>query len=277
MNYCSPNKQFDTNVKTCFDLSDLIVIAKAFNKWRKNICRLDTCINPKDLVKINIDLPKNELYIQLKNSLKNLCSSENCWLELDFIKSIPSNIRDLLVYFTFKPKNLSSPKIWFNTTNINEIMQQYQLLFNNTKGEKYYKFLGSQPSDITHVQRFNWQELRTRYNIISIIFNNDTHKQKGSHWNACFINNKLKSIECFDSLGKLPNKHIREFLENFKEYSFEFNHIPYQKAGTVNCGVYAVWFTLQKLKGKTFKEIQSLKLSDKFIAAFRQNNIFRPN
>lgn len=118
--------------------------------------------------------------------------------------------------------------------------------------------------------------MKTKYTFLSIIFNNDTHRQKGSHWNACFIDNKHKTVECFDSLGKLPNKHIQEFLQNFKEYTFQFNEIPYQKVGTVNCGVYAVWFTIQKLKGKTFNEIQNTHISDKFIANFRQDDIFRP-
>lgn len=274
MNYCSPNKQFDTTNQTCFSIEDLIAIAKAFNKWRKNICISgNVCINPNNFQKIDLNLSKGELYKELKQRLSSLCSSENCWLELDFMKSLDPEIRETLLYFTFKPKGLKSLKTWFNTTNINEIIQQYQLYINNLHNPNFYKFLGSQPSDITRVEKFNWNELRTKYNIISIIFNNDTHKEKGSHWNACFIDNTKKTVECFDSLGKLPNKYIREFLINFKDYSFTFNKFPFQTAGT-NCGMYACYFTIQKLKGKTFQEITN-KLTDKMMTEYR-TQVFRP-
>lgn len=268
--YCSPNKKFDSKNKTCFETKDLVEIAKAYNKWSKKVCLKNTCIV---FNKIDTNLTKYKLLNEIKQRLKYLCEKEYCWLKLDFMKTLKN--KDSLKYFTFKPKPTKNITTWFNTNNINEILQQYQYFINGKKHSNYYKYIGAVPADISEVSNFNWNELKNKYTCISIVFNTDTHLNPGLHWTSCFINNKKNTVEYFDSLGKIPNKYIKKFLSHFKEYSFVFNNIQFQSNEGTLCGLYACWFTIQKLKGKTFKEIQNLNVSDNFMKKYI-TQVFRP-
>ena len=268
--YCSPNKKFDQVVNTCYDIYDLIDITKAYNNFRKSVCLEKTCIK---FTKIDTTLSKNELYKELQNRLLGI--QEYKWVNLEFIKSLNKNTQEKLQYFTFKPAPIKTSKSWFNTNNINEIIQQYQLYINEKNEEKYFKFLGAQPSDISRLYPFNWNELQNKYKYVSIVFNIDTHKKQGSHWVTCFIDTDTKSVEYFDSLGKQPNKYIREFLAHFEEnYTFKINKIAFQDKSSL-CGLYSCWFVIMKLQGKTFEEIQQLNVSDKFMYKYL-NSVFRP-
>lgn len=283
--YCSPTKKYDPNVKTCFDIKDLISIANAYNKWRKNVCNDNKCISKDTFKKINnvTSLPKNELYQQIKERLNILGKNEYQWLELDFMKSLEPNSKNEILYFTFKPKSTKTIKTWFNTDNINEILQQYQSYINDTNGKNFYRYIGAQPADISRVYSFDWNELQNKYKCISIVFNTDKHNKKGQHWVCCFIDNRYRTVEYFDSLGKMPNKYIREFLAHFEEeYTFRFNKKAFQQGGT-NCGMYSCFFTIQKLKGMSFEDIikKFNKINpgnmspDKMMSKYR-SQVFRP-
>lgn len=268
--FCSPNKKFDSNLKTCYEYEDLINISKAYNKWRKSICLENSCIK---FTKIDTTLSKNELYKSLQNRLLGI--QEYKWIELDFIKTLDKNTREKMLFFIFKPKSIKTKMTWFDTDNINQILQQYQLKVNEQNGENYYKYIGCYPADISRLINFDWNELQTKYKYISIILNLDRHNKKGSHWVSCFINNVTKSVEYFDSLGKEPNKYIREFLFNFEEnYTFKINKIAFQDKSNL-CGLYACWFIINKLEGKTFEEIQELNVSDKKMYKYL-DKVFRP-
>lgn len=271
MNYCSPNKNFDSNLNTCYEYEDLIDIAKAYNKFRKSTCVQKSCIK---FNKIDAYLPKKDLYTQIQNRLQGI--QEYKWIELDFIKSLNKSTRDKLQFFIFKPKPIKTKRTWFNTANINDILQQYQLKVNEQNDENYYKYIGCHPADIYRLYPFNWNELQTKYKYISIILNLDKHTKAGSHWVACFIDNVGKTLEYFDSLGKQPNKYIREFLFNFEEnYTFKINKIAFQDKSNL-CGLYACWFTINKLEGKSFEEIQEMNISDKVMYKYL-DKVFRPN
>lgn len=271
MNYCSPNKKFDQSVKTCYEYEDLIDIAKAYNKFRKSVCLENSCVK---FNKIDTKLSKNELYKTLQNRLQGI--QEFKWIDLDFIKTLDKSTREKMFFFTFKPQPIKTKRTWFDTENINQILQQYQLKVNEQNGENYYKYLGAQPADISRLQKFNWNELQNKYKYVSITFNIDTHKKPGSHWVACFIDNITKTVEYFDSLGKQPNKYIQEFLFNFEEnYTFKINKIAFQDTSNL-CGLYSCWFTIMKLEGKTFEEIQEMNISDKSMYKYL-NKVFRPS
>lgn len=271
--YCSPNKKFDSKNNTCFELRDLVEIAKAYNKWSKNVCLKNICIS---FNKIDTNFSKTKLLNEIKQRLKELCDKEYCWLKLDFMKNLNKKNKDSLMYFTFKPKPTKNIKAWFNTNNINEILQQYQSFVNDKKHANYYKYIGAVPADISDINDFNWSELKNKYNCVSIVFNTDTHLNPGLHWTSCFIDNKTNTVEYFDSLGKMPNKHIKKFLSHFKDnYKFRFNDIQFQSDTGTLCGLYACWFTIQKLKGKTFNEIQKTNVSDNFMKKYI-TQVFRP-
>lgn len=267
--YCSPSKTPHNKIDTCYDSNDIKALVKAYNKYIKhsNICKENKCIASDP---IDIHQSDDKLYNELSLKLNQLCNNEFCWTDLQFIKEIPDkNLRDSLLYFTFKPKGLRSKRTWFNTNNINEIMEQYQDLYKNK-----FQFLGAQPSDFAKITSINWKKIKQIPNI-AIVFNTDTHNQPGSHWLAVFIDNVNKKVDYFDSLGKLPNKNIASFLKYFKKYQFTFNKKEHQKGGS-NCGVYSCYFIIQRLKGQSFEDITKKLIPDKMMSDYR-DYLFRPN
>lgn len=272
--YCSPSKVFNhKKINTCYDSIDIKHIVMAFNKYIKNseLCyqknNKTSCISRIPINKYQSD---DKLYNELSNRLKELCKNEFCWIDLPFIQRISDkNLKHSILYFTFKPKGLLSKTTWFNTTNINEIMEQYQDLYKDV-----FTFLGAQPSDYSKITQINWKRIK-KIPYIGIIFNTDPHTEPGKHWVAVFIDNKTKHVNYFDSLGKLPNKNITSFLKHFKKYHFSFNMKEHQKGGS-NCGVYSCYFIIERLKGNSFENINKQFISDKQMTQYR-DFLFRPN
>lgn len=268
-NYCSPSKTPHKVIDTCYDSNDIKALVNAFNNYIKHskICKYKTCIISTSSIDINQS--DEELYKELSKKLNSICKNDMCWLDLPFLKKInDKHIKNSLLYFTFKPKELSSKRTWFNTYNINDIMEQYQELYKDK-----FEFLGAQPSDFNKISIINWKKIKN-IPCIAIIFNTDTHDKPGKHWLAVFIDNTAKKVDYFDSLGKLPNKNIASFLKHFKTYKFTFNKKEHQKGGS-NCGVYSCYFIIERLKGKSFKDITKNLISDKMMTDYR-SYLFRP-
>jgi hypothetical protein len=279
MTICSPKRtqELGTNSNSCYNNNELIAIAKAYNQALLNdgvICNLSnssnkTCSQPK-LIKMSNNI--NELYKELSDNLRKLTKKggEDSWLSLDFINNIKDrNLKESLLHFTFKPIGPVKENDWLNTSNINEVEQQYLDLYKS----KNFTFLGAQPSDYSKIKRINYTHLRKSNNYIGIIFNTDPHNKPGVHWVSVFIDNRNKIVDYFDSLGNNPNKNICSFLKHFKNYHFNFNKVKHQKAGA-QCGVYACFFLNQRLKGITMADINKQIISDKMMIAYRKE-IFR--
>jgi hypothetical protein len=266
--YCAPRK--NKKKETCYDSNDIIALAKAYNKYIKksNLCKGTTCALKKEIV-INGKTSK-ELHTELNNRLNKISKQEYSWIELDFINEITDkNLKEKLLNYTFKPKSPKGKYSWLNTTNIEQVLHQYEELYDT----KNFKFIGAQPADYSLFQKINYNSL-FKVKKIGIVFNTDKHDKPGQHWVCTFIDNKKKSIEYFDSLGNKPNKYILDFFNHFKNYSFIYNKIEFQK-GQSNCGIYAINFILLKLKNYSFNEIISMNLTDKIMTDYRQE-LFRP-
>jgi hypothetical protein len=268
LTYCSPSKKQHDYISTCFNSEELISLVQAYNNYIKQneLCYYKKCIKP-----LPIDIRNDDMYLyeELKKRLSIFCKSEFCWTNLDFIKNISDKkLKRSILYYTFKPKPLSSKTAWLSNFDINDIMNQYEDLY---KSE--FKFLGAQPSDFSKIVKINWNNLK-KYKYVGIIFNTDIHSKPGQHWLAIFIDNNSKKVEYFDSLGKMPNKHILSFLKHFKTYDFIFNKRIHQKGGS-NCGVYSCYFIIERLNGKSFIDINSKLISDKTMTHLRKV-LFRP-
>lgn len=271
MDYCAITNKKNTKLNSCFNYNDLVNISNAYNNWNKSICNKGKCLeNTRD--EIDTTLSEKQLYKQLKQTLKKICKNDYCWLDLEFIKKMPVDTRDKILYFTYKPKQPKTNETLFNTVHINTIMQQYQEFANN-KRNKHFIFLGAVPADISRLEEFNLPALKS-YKQIGIIMNTDTYKKPGEHWVSCFIDNRKSTVEYFDSLGKNPNKYIKEFLYKFKDYSLVINKKAHQTFG-INCGAYAVYFLINRLKGKSLKDINKNNITDRMMTFYRKK-IFRP-
>ncbi len=121
---CAPGKKYLDG--SCFTMDQLIKIANAYNNNFKNH-------------KVEIFSNKRKFVKELINKIsKNYdCDNEICWLDINFIKNIDSDIRN----FTFRPKGPINSKKWLSTTNINKSLKQYEILY------KDFLYLGTLPYD----------------------------------------------------------------------------------------------------------------------------------
>lgn len=285
-NYCSPlNRVNNDNNFSCYNNDSIIELANAYNKYIKkknvkNICNGKICIKNKI---ININNSIEEIYIELINRLKKIYPMEYNWINLPFVDEI-TNIKkkSSIKKGTFLPEQPENRHDWLTSDNLNNSINQYEELFNYIAKKKglvlNFKFLGTQPSDISKISNISWKQFE-KYDTLAIIFNTDKHNQPGQHWLAVYINNLIKEIEYFDSLGNSPNKNIRHFFKKLikKHYSFKYNTKEFQKGGS-QCGQYALTFIKEKLNGKTWSEIINNKelLNDKEMIKER-DKFFIPN
>jgi len=270
MDNCAPNIVKEDNY-TCFSKQELQEIALAFNIYiqTNNICNSDTCV-PKRLIPIE-NMTKKELWKKINDALGLICGDEVCWINQKFIKVIKDdNLRDKILDFTFKPRAPGTDQ-WLSTSDINKVMQQFQ------EFDHSFKFLGALPCDFYLHTNVEYHKIQ-RYKKIGIVFNLDRHNQPGSHWVAFLIDNVSKTMEYFDSAGDKPNKCIKSFIELLKKtllskYTYKINKKVHQKQNS-ECGVYAMYFIIQRLLGHTFDEVTSNIVRDNSMSKFRKY-IFR--
>ena len=267
-NICAPNISVK-NHWTCFTLDELKEIANAFNIYIQNnkMCGKNTCVS-KNQIPIE-NKTKLQLWKSIYNKLKPICKYENCWIDLDFIKQIDDlNLREKIKYLTFKPKMNKHYNKWLNTKDINAVLQQYQEVY------KTFNFLGALPSDFYKIVKLKWSDLY-KYKKIGIIFNLDEHNKTGSHWVSFLIDNTSKTIEYYDSVGDKPNKNIEEFIHKISKlfknkYTVKINSVKNQY-GDSECGVYAMYYIIERLSGNSFEKITSNIIKDDEIKKFRKH------
>lgn len=266
MDNCAPNIVKEDSY-TCFTLQELEEIALAFNIYiqTNNICNSDTCV-PKRLIPIE-NMTKKELWNKINEALGVICGNEVCWIDQKFIKNIKDKyLRDKLLDFTFKPKAPGSDQ-WLSTSDINKVMEQFQ------EFDQSFKFLGALPCDFYLHTKVEYQKIKL-YKKVGIVFNLDKHNQPGSHWVAFLIDNVSRSMEYFDSAGDKPNKCIKLFIDMLKKkwlmkYKYLVNKQIHQKQNS-ECGVYAMYFLIQRLLGNKFDDISNNIVRDKSMSMFRK-------
>ena len=279
---CAPSKKYDG--VSCFTIESLIRMAIAYNY---------KCHKTKQGTPIKIYENKKYLVKELTNALKQVCNDQLCWVEQDFIKEL--NDAEINAN-TFRPKITQGRFNWLNTTNINEVMDQYQKVY------KDFKFLGAVPMDFDDIPSYgirnmNFDDLKSKgIDRLGIVFNLDESWQRGSHWVSMFADLKKNQVYYFDSYGTKPKKKVKNFVNriatwlynrNYKQKTTELsesaiedsfmgknkNHIEsalknieYNKVRhqfkNSECGVYSINFILRLLKGETFDYITNNITSD---------------
>lgn len=271
--YCAPSIDVSSHY-TCFDHNELVQIAKAFNKYIQNnkVCakQKGVCVPKKQISITGRD--KKQLWDAIYNRLSKVCKYEYCWLDLGFVDTIDdADLRDKIKYFTFKPKTTKGRRSWLSTQNIKDVMIQYE------KFDKTFKFVGALPSDFYKHVRVNYDDMHN-YKNVGFVFNLDTHDMPGSHWVAFLIDNVTRTCEYFDSTGGGPNRHIKLFINkvmsHLPQHRYLQNTIVHQTKNG-ECGVYSIYYLIQRLLGATFDQVVSRVIRDDDMNKFR-NLIFRP-
>ena len=277
---CAPNKSYTNG--SCFTLEQLKTMASSFNKFiEKNQIKGN---------KINIDNNKRNLVLQLTNNLENRCNDQLCWLKQGFVKELKD---DDLLNNTFRPIGPEGRFDWLNTTQINDVMGQYE--------SKYpeFKFFGAVPIDFDelpflHIKDIDYNSLYKDKTKLGFVFNLDEHWKSGSHWVALYSDLSKGQIYFFDSYGKRPEKRIRSLVKRISRWchnqhncndvcsisdgsasymrkdaknnienrlDIEYNRNRHQYKNS-ECGVYSLNFILRLLNGNTFDEITQTKVLD---------------
>lgn len=252
---CAPNINIDIhNHYTCFTKDELLSIIYALNNYNISLeDELHNEMNQIDTKIINLNgyETQKELWIKIYETLKPICSYEECWKDMNFIENIKDKkLRDKIRFFTFKPRfyNNDDKNGQLDTNDIDNVMNQYELK------HKDFHYIGTHPCDFYLYKKINFKKLQS-YKYLGLICNLDTHDQPGSHWTSLFIDNTKRKIYYFDSIGYHPNKYIKNFIKMYLKsdplHSNKFlvyvNKHKHQ-IGSNECGVYSIYFLIKKLE-----------------------------
>ena len=257
---CAPNKNYDNG--TCFTLDNLKKMSSAYNNSSNGK------INP---IKINNN--KQFLVSELNNRFSNCNNDQLCWLKQSTISRIDD---DDLHFNTFLPQGPQGQFDWLSTTNINEVMFQYE------SKNSDFKFLGAVPIDfddlpILGIKDLDFSKMKeTGINKVGIVFNLDEHYKSGSHWVASFIDFEKNNVYFFDSYASKPNNRVIKLFSRVVKSMMKTNNVNMNdidirhnihrhQYGSSECGVYSINFILRLLKGESFDTITEMKTSDEEI------------
>jgi hypothetical protein len=276
---CAPSKKYSEG--SCFTFENLVEIANQFNNQHSNKIKIPSNNNKKLLLK--------ELTSKMMNEYG--CSDQACWISTPVIKHIPNE--DITKY-TFRPTGPKKKYAWLTTSDINKVMEQYEIKYPN------FLFLGALPNDFEELALYKMNEInyteleKTHKNLIGAVINLDTHNQSGSHWVALYINLLDHHIYYFDSFADKPGYRITSFIKkalahmsrknnvkkfdiyNFmnkyqksNNYDVRYNKIQHQFKNS-ECGVYSMNFIIRLLEGETFDDIVNNITTDEQMNSNRQ-------
>jgi len=259
---CAPCAKGKKPTKTCYSISSLHKIIKAWNAQYPDK---------------KIEIPKgkmndiNYLWKGIQYRLSTSCgNNERCWKEQAFIKKM----KDIEIeFYTFKPKYpkewLKNKYSWLSTYDILYVMKQYEKLYDN------FMFLGPVPADCPtkincELSNLNINKMiKSGIDHVGIIYNLDTSNQDGSHWVAMYIDIPHAEINYYDSTSNFPTPLIKNFIVKMankikrvkKNINIIVNDKEHQK-GYTECGMYSMNFLLERLAGKTMYDISQMKIPD---------------
>lgn len=278
---CAPNKTYSNG--SCFTINDLKNMANSFNNFVDN--------NQLHGEKINVNNDKRHLVLSLTDRLNDRCKDQLCWLKQKFVKELKN---EDLFNNTFRPIGPEGKFEWLNTTQINDVMNQYEKKYND------FKFFGAVPIDFDElpflgIKDIDFDELyKNNKKKIGFVFNLDEHWKNGSHWVALYSDLENSQVYFFDSYGKRPEKRIRNLVkrisrwchgqhnckevcsvtDNSESYmrrdyknkvedniNVEYNRNRHQYKNS-ECGVYSLNFILRLLNGHSYEDITNNKVLD---------------
>lgn len=271
MDKCAPGKDFKDG--SCFSKKELNTITLALNNNSNS--NVDVNQSKKDLV--------NDLEKSFKKEYG--CDDQRCWLSQKFIKKLGN---DDISKYTFRPAGPSGKHSWLSTTNINEVIDQYE---NNHED---FMYLGTVPYDFEDLDDLGIKDINLKkiqndgINKLGMVINLDYHYQSGSHWVALYTDLDKNQIYFFDSFAKKPKKKIKKFInkltkylykknfndklninnvieklegggsnsqiKNLSKFDIRFNNIQHQFKNS-ECGVYSINFVIRLAKGESFDNI----------------------
>ena len=268
---CAPSvKKADVN---CFTHHELQEIARGFNRYiiKHNLCYKNVCGISMPIENIHT-LTSQQLWNNIRERLYKICDDrDDCWIRLPFIKLVGDSVlQKKLKHYTFKPAGTRGKYTWLTTTHIDTVLKQYEIKYPD------FHFIGALPCDFYTFMPIDYDVFK-KYDKVGLVLNLDNNDQPGSHWVAMLIDKKRKTLEFFDSVGGPPNRCIRRFIRNLlknhiRNYTYLQNTIVHQRENS-ECGVYSIYYIIQRLRGRTFTDITRSVVNDAKMNKYR-NRIF---
>jgi hypothetical protein len=213
---------------------------------------------------------------------KNGCEGEWCWVEKSFMKNMDERDAKLIKDLTFKPPIPKGKYDWLSTDDIDRVMKQY----NRMHPDLY--FMGTWPMDFEKLhskfRKFDPEQLMSKgKKKVGLVLNEDESDEPGSHWVGLYMDIPKRQVDFFDSYGKKPLDPVCEWLTRVndkikqkggKPFTVLWNPHRHQYANS-ECGVYTLNFLINRLEGKSFKQIVNKKIKDEVMNR-RRSTFFNP-
>ena len=170
----------------------------------------------------------------------------------------------------------NKPTTWLMTNDFERVLRQYEQAYPE------FAFLGASPIDFEKPfgNSCVWPEM-CKFTLrkaaeqgktkIGLVFNEDYHYQKGSHWICAFLDIPKKVFYFIDSVGNPIPKEVKDFAERLSEESEELygekiklvvSTMPHQR-GNNQCGMYCLFFIISLLtETATYEELMSERIPD---------------
>lgn len=250
---------------SCFTESQIKSLARRINKLSKK---------NKDIEKIKIGKRKAlNIYDDIERVIKknSSCDKEACILSLADISS-GKDIDEIKEQI-----KVEQPEEWKRDVKDNRWVSNWEIddiLYREHDDNDDFYYCGAVPIDFdkcsvsNELCKFSLKKhLNSGNNKIGIVFNTGDSKGNGQHWISMFLdivglNGREPCIYYFDSYGKRPVDKVQELIDKILKQASRINipmevkHNPnrFQVSG-YECGMYAIHFIKEMIKGKTFEDI----------------------
>jgi hypothetical protein len=231
---------------------------------------------------------ENQSPVSLRSALEEKLSVQS-GNELSFVNALPFNDSEKQYLKTSylrpeqPPKWKEDPDMWLDSTNIENVMKQYE------DAHPEFEFMGPFPIDFaapdpytkTNEQQCLIKEIcalrvtdaiknGTKY--IGIVYNLDPHFKNGSHWVANFIDIPKHKCYYFDSYGYEPPKQVARFMKwlttQDPKMQLSYNAHRFQHKDS-ECGMYSLYFIIRMLMGDQFRPFCRREPPDSTMLHFR--------
>jgi hypothetical protein len=275
--YCSPlgEQEARNSGGSCYTKQQLITIATAFNR------------KYSDKQPILLSGTKDELWNQIDQRM-NQCTTEMCWLDK---LNMESRIANQYGSSPFRPVGPAGKNQWLSTLNIRDVLKQYEDIYPDfiALGPVPIDFCRLAYNEVCHINLK--QVLAKGKRRIGIVFNTDPSDKPGKHWVSMFIdltgNPDQWEVNYFDSYGKARvAPEIRDLIKHLKTQNpsitvrmncsddFCTAMVNHQKLNT-ECGVYSINFIVERLHGRSWKDMVTDNLYDDATIARKRRVFFR--
>lgn len=237
----------------------------------------NTCLTPLVALKVREEYNKyhpasqiestepKQILDELREKLPT-CDSEACFITQIRDEKLQQQIKDAL----FSPKSPASwkknKKQWLSNYDIFEVLLQYEKTYPKFKFmDSTYLDFDAKLSDGTCVEdelcKFDLNEhVKNGKTKFGFVFNLAKHGKPGIHWISLFVDVDNKIIFFLDSAGDPIPDEVMALVKRIKKqakfrFRFDQSYPMEHQYGSSECGMYALYFIITMLTGKTSGDV----------------------